>query len=358
MNCAISNAKIRHITSILPSLKLDNASNPNFDEKEKRKIIKTTGVNTRYELARDLKNKANDESLLDLYVDSGRDTLEKLDWSKDSISGIIVVSQQHEYKLPATACILQERLGLHKECFAYDVAMGCSGYVYGLYIAMSHIAASGGEVGRILLFVGDAPSNVTYKKNKSIAMLFGDAASCSAIEYDKDASKAYFSFRTLGEGFRAIISPYGGLKHPLDSGSFEEFIDEDGNVNIPACQIVKGIEVFDFTIEEVPKNIARILEYAKMNISEIDTFYLHQANKMINEYLANKMQISNKAPINIDRFGNTSCTSIPLLLCDNKIHHIAESKMLLAGFGVGLSVAMGIMQNVDFSTNILYRKQS
>ncbi|RDU66509.1 3-ketoacyl-ACP synthase [Helicobacter didelphidarum] len=351
MNCTLNNVSIRHITSILPSLKKDNFTNPYFDEKEIKKIIKTTGVKTRYELARD---KECDETLLDLYVESGLDTLQKLDWSKDSIDGVIVVSQQHEYKLPATACILQDRLGLHKECLAYDVAMGCSGYVYGLYVAMSHIAASGGEVKRILLFVGDAPSNVTYHKNKSIAMLFGDAGSCTAIEYNPNAKQSYFRFKTLGEGYKAIILPYGGLKQPLDSKSFDEFIDEDGNVNIPSCSLIKGIEVFDFTIEEVPSNIEAILHFAKLQSNDIERYYLHQANKMINEYLINKMQVASKSPINIDKFGNTSCVSIPLLLCHNPHNHIAESRSLFAGFGVGLSVAIAILQDLDFSTNILY----
>ena len=130
----IVNARIAHITSVLPSKKINNIDNPNFTLKEKQKIIKQTGIQSRYELDR-----SKGERLIDLYIKAANDTLEKLQWERESIKAIIVVSQSHEYIYPATACILQEKLGLSENIAAFDVSMGCSGYVYGLNIAFNYI---------------------------------------------------------------------------------------------------------------------------------------------------------------------------------------------------------------------------
>ncbi|TLD96490.1 ketoacyl-ACP synthase III [Helicobacter jaachi] len=352
MNATIEHARICHIATMLPSKRVQNALNPNFSERDKRKIIKTTGIQTRYELQRDYGN-ANDETLLDLYAPCAKACLEALKWELDSIDGLIVVSQQHEYKLPATACLLQEHLGLSSECFAYDIAMGCSGYVYGLYAAMSHI--NGGGARRILLFVGDAPSNITYHKDKSAALLFSDVGSCTALEYSQEAMRAHFRFSTIGSGFANIIAPFGGLKHPLTEQSFSEFIDSNGNANTQACQQINGIEVFDFTIKHLPPNIQKLLDYAHLSLEDIEKCYFHQANKMINDYLSAKLNIAHKAPLHIEHFGNASSASIPLLLCDNKQGRISDKTALLAGFGVGLSVGLVIVQNLECTTSLLYR---
>lgn len=160
MKTIINNCKIKHIETMVPK-KIEKNINLDFDVKTKEKLIKSTGIKQKHILSQN-------ESLLNLYIKIGKNSLNTLNWEKDSIDGVIVVSQSPEYQLPATSSILQNELGLSTETFAYDINMGCSGYIYGLYNAMSNISASLGQIKRILLFVGDAISKVIHKKIKQM----------------------------------------------------------------------------------------------------------------------------------------------------------------------------------------------
>ena len=163
MKVKIKNCAIKHIQTAVPSNIIFN-KDLDFDARLIKKVIKNTGVEQRHVLK-------DDESLMPLYVEVARTTMQKLKWDKNSIDGIIVVTQTPEYQLPATSTVLQGELGLSTDAFAYDISMGCSGYIYGLYNAMSNIAASGGEIKRVLLCVGDAISTIVNKKNKSSVFL-------------------------------------------------------------------------------------------------------------------------------------------------------------------------------------------
>ncbi|STQ87037.1 ketoacyl-ACP synthase III [Helicobacter muridarum] len=353
MNCEVSNAAIRHITTALPSLKMIGIDNPHFDIKTKKRIIKTTGVDTTYRLHRKF-GQDDDETLLNLYIDCGLDTLSRLNWSKDSIDAIIVCSQKHEYKLPATACILQDKLDLPKEVAAYDISMGCSAYPYALFTAMSHINATNGKMKRILLFVGDSPSHEGYDKYRG-SFLFSDAGSCTALEFSPNSKETYFRFKTMGDGFDCIIEPIGGLKNPFTKESFEPYYDEEGELVYPWHGKMDGIKVFEFAINEVPLNINEMLRYTNISIDKIDSFYLHQASKIIMDQLGAKIGITQKMPIHLRDFGNASCASIPLLMCDNKDGYKSESLSMFVTFGVGLSVSIALLQDMRFSTNLIYR---
>ena len=343
-------ARIAHISAALPSKKLYNLDNPNFDEKDKRRLVKKVGVTSRYVVDRE-----KGERLLDLYIKAGLDSLERLGWAKDSIDAIIVLSQSHEYKFPSTACILQDRLGLRNEVIAFDASLGCSGYVYGLNIAFNY-AANGAN--RILLFVGEASQDTASQKDRHVAFLFGDAVACTAIEA-LDSIKAReshlpstFYFKTLGRGYDYIIMPKGGHASPITPKDFEEYIDKDGTVKSGICMQMKGLEVFDFTIEELPPALDKVLNLANLSLSNIDRFYLHQANLFILQFFADKFGISDRMPINIGEFGNTSSASIPLLICDTQGSNIRQSPVVMAGFGVGLSVAMVALE-LNCSTSII-----
>lgn len=332
MKTKIKNCIIKHIETIVPS-KIVNNMDLDFEEKLKKKIIKNTGVEQRYVLE-------DNQSFIELYKQIGLNTLKTLNWDKDSIDGVIVVTQTQEYKLPATSCILQGALELNSESFAYDISLGCSGYIYGLFNAMSNIAASNGEIKRVLLFVGDAISTIVNPKNKSNIFLFGDAVSCTAIEYDINASETPFILKTEGREFDNIIVEDSGLKNKINFNSFEDYIDEEGNINSKNCLKMNGAKVFNFTVDNVPNIIEETLIYTKMNKEEISNYCFHQANKFMINFLSSKIGIDGKTPINIEKFGNTSCASIPLILTDIKS---STKKNLLVGFGVGMSMGTCIV---------------
>lgn len=334
MKTRIKNCGIRHIETRVPSKTVENIA-LDFDEKLKKRIIKNTGVKERHVLE-------EGESLEEMYLDAGLHTLQTLSWEKESVDGIIVVTQTPEYRLPATSAILQGKLGLSTECFAYDVAMGCSGYVYGLYNAMSNLAASAGEVKRVLLFVGDAISTLVHPQNKSNVFLFGDAVSCTALEYDQNALEVPFVLKTDGREYDSIIVPEGGLKTPLSCESFDSYTDEEGVVNSRSSLDMQGAKVFNFTVGYVPLLVEEMLTYADVKKEEVEHFFLHQANKFMIRFLSDKIGISSHTPINIETYGNTSCTSIPLLLTEVKP---SKERNLLVGFGVGMSMGSCV---IDF----------
>lgn len=336
MKLKIKNCKIKHIETMVPS-KIVNNIDLEFEEKLKKKVIKNTGVVQRYVLE-------ETQSFLEMYTQIGLNTIKSLNWDKNSIDGIIVVSQTLEYKLPATSCILQGILGLNTEAFSYDISMGCSGYIYGLFNTMSNISATNGDIKRVLLFVGDAISTIVNPKNKSNAFLFGDAVSCTAIEYDINSTETPFLLKTDGKEFDNIIIKDSGLKNKITCNSFEEFEDEDGNINSKNCLYMNGAKVFNFTVDNVPNIIEETLEYTKIDKENIEGYYFHQANKFMIEFLSSKIGVDKKTPINIEKFGNTSCTSIPLLL--TQFEPKSKNNMLI-GFGVGMSMGTCIVDLKD-----------
>lgn len=338
MKTKIRNCTIKHIETMVPS-KIVNNMDLDFEEKLKKKIIKNTGVEQRHILA-------DNQSFIELYKQIGLNTLETLNWDKNSIDGVIVVTQTQEYKLPATSCILQGALELNSEAFAYDISMGCSGYIYGLYNAMSNIAASNGEIKRILLFVGDAISTIVNPKNKSNVFLFGDAVSCTAIEFDINSSETPFMLKTDGREFDNIIIEDSGLKNKITCSSFEDYTDEDGNINSKDCLKMDGAKVFNFTVDNVPNIVEETLIYSQINKEEISNYCFHQANKFMINFLSTKIGVNNKTPINIEKFGNTSCSSIPLILTEIKS---ATKNNMLVGFGVGMSMGTCIV-NLEKTT--------
>ncbi|EAJ6141280.1 ketoacyl-ACP synthase III [Campylobacter lari] len=345
----ITNTKISYICGVLPSHKINNYENKLFDDRVKNRIIKSSGVENRYIL-----NRSNGESILDLFVKAGEHVIDALSWDKNSIKGIIVVSQTHEYRFPVTAALLQDKLGIHNNCFAYDMLMGCSGYTYGLFNAMSHINLVDN---RILLFVGDTINDFVYPKNKSVAFLFSDGVSCTALEYSEDENyNNTFAFETFGDKNQLIIAQDGGNKNPINPFSFEEFVDSDGNVNIAACMQMKGIELFDFMCNMVPISILNFMKNNNFKIADTEKFFLHQANIFVLKEIARKLGILEKIeelmPINIHKYGNASCASIPILMSEQG--EINSKNVLLSGFGVGISICSLYMTKLKCSTKLLF----
>lgn len=256
---------------------------------------------------------------------------------KSEIDAIIFISQTPDYRLPATACILQNRLGLGKSTIAFDVNLGCSGYVYGLSIASAF--ANIANFRKVLLLVGDTPTKFTSIHDKSSALLFGDAGSATIIENTTKDNKSFYNLFTDGDGSNSLIINGGGYRNSSNPDSFNMREDEDGNLRNLEQLYMNGGDIFNFTIREVPKGIYDLLEANKVDISEIDHFVFHQANKFMIDFLRRKIKIPvDKFLFSLNKFGNTSSASIPLTLVINK-NEYSYKKVLLSGFGVGLSWA-------------------
>jgi 3-oxoacyl-[acyl-carrier-protein] synthase-3 len=323
----ISGARIAGIVSCVPTATVSNEHfRPAFGDKVDE-IAKMTGVSER-------RWAAEGQTTADLCQAAAGRLLDRLGWAPDSVDGLIFISQTPDYRLPATGCALQGRLGLRPGTIAFDVNLGCSGYPYGLWLAMMMI--SGGSARRILLAVGDTISKTVDPDDRATAMVFGDAGTVTALEASDDgAAPAYFILGSDGAGENHLIIPSGGYKQaPEAIGRFEgRKLDS---------LYMDGGEIFNFTLKAVPKLIEETIELSGSPSEAFDSFLLHQANAFMIKHLTKKARLpAEKVPINIERFGNTSSATIPLLMTSDLAETLSKRSALLGlfGFGVGYSWA-------------------
>lgn len=254
--------------------------------------------------------------------------------NREDIGFIVFVSKTPDYRVPSTACVLHKRLLLSKDCMAFDVNLGCSGFVYGLEIACSLLSSH--NANKALLIVGDTTSKMVSPLDKSVAMLFGDGASAILLSKEQTENKIIVRTKSNGNGFKSIIIPAGGFRNQFAD---EERVQRgDGNTRSDFDLYMNGTEVFNFTISEVPKIINNYFN-STIRREDFDVIALHQANKFIIKQIAKKTKIPmDKIPLNLAKFGNTSGNSIPMLL-NSKFENITNEnlRILSCGFGVGLS---------------------
>lgn len=267
----------------------------------------------------------------------------------DSIDALIFVSQTPDYRMPATGIIMQDRLGLSKHCSAFDVNLGCSGFVYGLN--MAYLMAAQASINRVLLINAETRTKVYSFRDRKTGLLFGDAATACLIEKDEKMGPSWFILDSDGSKSDFIKIKSGGYRFPSDANSFIETEREYGAYRSDEQGIMDGSGVFEFVISEVPKQVKKVLEISELRTNDVDFFMFHQANQFMNSHLVKKLKLSpDTVPSNIDRFGNTSSVSIPLTIVSELQDKLGQQvRLLICGFGVGLSIGSAII-NVDNPT--------
>lgn len=281
----------------------------------------------------------------DLCLAAANRLLDATGWTPDSIDGLLFVSQTPDYVLPATACSLHHRLGLSRSCLAFDVNLGCSGYVYGLWLAGSIM--SGNSVSRVILLAGDTISRLVSPEDRSVATLFGDAGTATALEFDAAATPMFFELGTDGAGSGHLAVRAGGFRIPKSAETCVRSQDEKGNIRSDEDLYMDGGEVLAFTLSTVPDLCRSVLEQAGWSIATVDSFVMHQANRFMVQNLAKIMSLpKEKVVLALENYGNTSSASIPLAMIEALSGRLAEStlKLLLAGFGVGFSWAAATLE--------------
>lgn len=334
----VSNVNIKGIAACVPSKVYDNMSYEHITTDERELFIKTTGIKER---------RIADETIStsDMCYEPAIRLIEKLNWKKDEIDIVIMVTQSPDFFIPGSAVILQDKLGLKKSCLAFDINLGCSGYVYGLYVLGNLL--NSGQLKKGLLLVGDKSTISTSYYDKSAYPLFGDAGSATALEFNEKADAMFFNLGSDGSGKDSIIIEHGGSRHGIKEDTFD-LVEIDMGVKRAKRHLkLDGIDIFNFALREVPANINQLYTTAKKNISDTDYFVFHQANKLINESVRKKLKITDtsKVPYSIKNYGNTSSASIPLTIITEISDKLASSKqtLCLSGFGVGYSWGSAII---------------
>lgn len=258
-------------------------------------------------------------------------------YDKKRIDFIVFCTQSPDYYLPTSACILQHRLGLSNNIGAIDYNLGCSGYIYGLAMAKSFIET--GIANNVLLITGETYSKYIHPKDKSNRMIFGDAAAATIIEKTELQYIGEFILGTDGAGSTNLIVKNGAARQPFRPEA-EEYEYSPGSISSENCLYMNGPEIFNFTIEAVPKIMDQVIIKNKITLEEVDYFIYHQANAYMLEYLRKKSNIpENKFYIDLRETGNSVSSTIPIALKDSIHKGIVDSgkQVLLIGFGVGYS---------------------
>ncbi len=269
----------------------------------------------------------------DLVCAAAEKLIADLGWEKSEIDALLFVSQTNDYILPATSCILQNRLGLSRECYAADIGLGCSGWVYGLSMALSLM--QNGSFKKVLLLAGDAKKQAPQPSNP----LFGSAGTATALEYGEDFGSFKFHFGTDGSGYDAILVPDGGSRNQVTPKTFE-LEDYEGKPMHRMQTHMKGMDVFGFGITTAPKTVKKLGKHFGFDYLSCDYFLFHQANMKMNAMITKKLKLpQEKVPMCMRHFGNTSSASIPLTLVTQLKGKVEDrpTKFLCCGFGVGLS---------------------
>lgn len=326
------NVRIAGIAAGVPKTIADNL-HPTADdaistEYSPEDFVKTTGVKER--------RVSSELTTSDLCYAAAEKLISDLGWNKNEIEAIIFASQTPDYILPATACILQDRLGLSKECYATDITLGCSGWVYGLSTVVSLLSA--GTIKKGLLMCGEAKPR--FRGTKRLRNpLFGNSGTVTAVEFKEGSTGIKFHLGTDGSGFDAIITPDGGARNPVSVESFAPEIIE-GKETLRLQSRMKGMDVFSFGITTAPKSVKRLSEHYDFDYQEADWFVFHQANMKMNNMIAKKLKLpAEKVPSSMCYFGNTNGASIPMTIVAELKGKVEDkpTSFICCGFGVGLS---------------------
>jgi 3-oxoacyl-[acyl-carrier-protein] synthase-3 len=307
MKTKIKGLQLRGISAVVPNniVSMRELSSQ-FGEKEIKRIILSTGIESVHVADRHTNTS-------DLCAAASNRLFEELNLRPESVDAIVFVSQTPDLRMPATSCLLQARLGLKKDCVAFDINYGCSGYIYALYQAAMLISAGGCQ--RVLLCVGDTISHFLDPNDHKVRLVFGDAGTASIVEAGNDTWS--FDIRTDGHGAKDLMIP-------KNAAGTDDFLYMNGGA------------IMNFALSKVKPVVDSVLQMQDWALSQLSSIILHQANYFILNYLGKKLGIDKaKLPIAVKHYGNTGPASIPLTLCDQPAFQWGAS--VLCGFGVGLS---------------------
>jgi len=281
---------------------------------------------------------APDETASDLAFRAAQRLFEKPGVVPEEIDSLIFCTQSPDHYLPSAACVLQDRLRLGKHVGAFDFNLGCSGYVYGLYMAKCFVEC--GQARSVLLLAADTYSKYIHPRDRTVRTLFGDGASATLVGRSDAPGLGEFVLGTDGSGAKNLIVPSGCLRLPRSPATAVEATDNSGCTRSQDTLFMDGAAIFTFAITVVPRTIQALLTKANLKPEDVDWYVYHQANKFMLEHLAQKSRVPrDRMVLSMEDVGNVVSASIPIAVQRyveaGKIR--AGHKILMVGFGVGYS---------------------
>lgn len=326
------NIRVAGIACAVPSNEVKTESyKPVFGDEEVEKFMEMTGV-------RASRRTSEHQTASDLGYRAAKELLTRKNIDVNEIGALIFSSHSPDYRRPATAFVLQYRLGIPNDAVCYDISLGCSSLVVGIQTVASIMSTC--DMKYALLFVGDTAGKSVCPTDKSSAMLFGEAGAVMLLEKtENNNDRIEALIRSDGAGFRYMIVPGGGYRNLHASDN--RVMCEDGNERSLMNSFIQGTAVFTFTIFDVPRLVKDFFAQTGTLPEDYDCYAFHQANLYILKQIAKKTKIPfDKMPITLDRYGNTSGASAILSLCDRYALSAEKKtlKVMACGFGIGISL--------------------
>lgn len=334
-------AKIAAVKHYLPNLEITNDTLVRHQSKwTAESIYEKTGVISR-------RTCGPDECASDLGVAAALRLFEAEIVTPEAIDFLLFCTQTPDHFLPATACLVQERLGLRQTCGALDFNLGCSGFVHGLALAKGLVEA--GLAANVLLITADTYTKYLSPTDLAVRTIFGDGAAATLISVAeaKEELLGPFLFGTDGTGAKELIVPAGAMRMPPNAETGDEKEVEAGVFRSARNLFMNGPEVFSFTLRVVPRVVQKLLIRSGMDMEAVDYFVFHQASKLILDRLKKKIGIAEqKFAICLEKCGNTVSSTIPIAMeAALEQGRLAEnSRVMLVGFGVGYSWAAAMIR--------------
>ena len=302
--------KLRGMGHSVPEKIITNEDMSRIVDTNDEWIQTRTGIITRHH--------CREETHTQLCVAAAKEAISMAGIEPQEIGACVVATITPEYLTPSAACMLQMQLGLSEECLCFDLNGACSGFLFALHTMECLLKASPKRYG--LVVGAETLSKITNFEDRSTCILFGDGAGAAVVECGPDFPSLHAYLGVQGNNTQLVVPG-------LASGK-------------PQQVYMEGSAIFKFAVEAIPRCIEKVLKNANKTVDDVDYFVFHQANARIIDFVVRKYHIpKEKYRKNIDRYGNTSAASIPILLSelvhDGTVH--TGSRVMCVGFGGGLT---------------------
>jgi 3-oxoacyl-[acyl-carrier-protein] synthase-3 len=321
-------AKMTGTGAYLPSRVLTNKDLESVVETSDEWIVSRTGI-------RERRIAAAEEATSDLAYRAAVDALADAGLSAEELDAIIVATITPDMAFPATACLVQARLGA-KNAAAFDVGAACTGFIYALQLARQGVVA--GDWEHVLVIGAECLSRIVDWTDRNTCVLFGDGAGAAVISRSLTDGQIISGVHlgADGNGADVLLLPAGGSRRPADTITVAErqhYVQMNGQ------------EVYKFAVRIVEEAGGRLLDKLGLSFADVDFVVPHQANMRIIESFAKRLKLPmTKVAVNLDFYGNMSSASVPVALHQFKHNFQAKDRVLLVGFGGGLTWGSALLE--------------